>query len=118
MSRAGLALALLAAVAAAADPAKPSDEATAQVVSAAWETRLTEAHAKLEQARTRAASSEQAVTRARHRRYPRGDAFDDLQAAAEADRKALTAAEAELPELLEQARQAGVESGVLRRFEE
>jgi hypothetical protein len=109
-----LATSLAGAFAAAADPAKPSEE---EASTPTWEQRLEEAHTRLELARLHAAESERAVTRARHRRYPRGAGFDDLVAAAEDARKQLRSAEAELPELLEQARRAGVEPGVLRRFE-
>jgi hypothetical protein len=112
-----LAGSLLGGFGAAADPAKPRGESGAEETAAVWETRLTDAQARLEQARGHAAASEQALARARHRRYPRGAAFDQLVADADDARKKLRAAEAELPELLEQARQAGVEPGVLRRFE-
>lgn len=115
----GLALVLSFAAAwpAAGDPAEPREDAS-EPVAAAWEARLAEAQAKLTTARERVATSERALTRARHRRYPRGEAFDDLVAAAADARKTLADAEAELPELLEQARSAGVEPGALRRFED
>ncbi len=121
MRRPLLALALAASLAggsaAAADPAKPSEEDASAPATPTWEQRLEEAQTQLETARTRVAESESAVTRARHRRYPRGKEFDDLVATAENARKQLRAAEAELPALLEEARRAGVEPGVLRRFE-
>jgi hypothetical protein len=114
-----IALTCVAAFAAAGDPAKPDEGASvsSEQVAAAWEARLDEAQGRITTARERVATSEQALTRARHRKYPRGEAFDDLVAAAQDARAALTAAEAELPELLDQARAAGVEPGVLRRFE-
>ena len=119
-SRLGLlvALSFAAAFAAAGDPAKPNEAAglsSEQV--AAWEARLAEAQARLTTARAQAESSERALGRARHRRYPRGEALDALVAAAEDARADVAAAEAELPALLEQARRAGVEPGVLQRFE-
>lgn len=114
-----LALSFAAAFAAAGDPAKPNPEAVAasEEVAAAWEARLDEAQARITTARERVATSERALTRARHRKYPRGEALDGLAEAAEQARTALADAEAELPELLDQARAAGVEPGVLRRFE-
>jgi hypothetical protein len=112
-----LAASLAGASAAAADPAKPGDDPANVPALPTWEQRLEEAQTRLELARARAAETEQAVKRARHRRYPRGEAFDDLVRAAEDAQKQLRSAEAELPELLEQARRAGVEPGVLRRFE-
>jgi chromosome segregation ATPase len=123
MRRIGLALLvalpLAAAFAAAGDPAKPNEGAgvSSEEVAAAWEARLSEAQARLTTARERVATSERALTRARHRNYPRGEALDELVASAEEARKELAAAEEEFPELLEQARAAGVEPGVLRRFE-
>ena len=123
MRRAGLAFALalplFAASAAPADPAKPGQAApvASEVIAAGWEARLADAEAKLAAARSRAARSEQTLTHARHRKYPRGEALDALIADAEEAREALAAAEAEVPALLEQARRAGVEPGVLRRFE-
>lgn len=120
-SRLGLlvALSFAAAFAAAGDPAKPNEAAgpSSELVAAAWEARLAEAQARLTTARAQAESSERALGRARHRRYPRGEALDALVVAAEDARTDLAAAEAELPALLEQARRAGVEPGVLQRFE-
>jgi hypothetical protein len=114
-----LALSFTAAFAATGDPAKPNEDsgAASEQVTAAWEVRLSEAQARITTARERAESSERALTRARHRKHPRGEALDELVAAAGDARKELAAAEAELPALVEQARAAGVEPGVLRRFE-
>jgi hypothetical protein len=124
MRRLALALALAlpfaAALAAAADPAKPGEAAaapSAEAVAAEWEAKLGEAQARIVKAREQVAARERAVTRARHRKHPRGDAFDALVKAAEDARAELADAEAELPALLEQARVAGVEPGLLRRFE-
>jgi hypothetical protein len=112
-----LAAALAGAFPAGADPAQPSDEDPNAPATPTWEQRLEQAQTQLVLARTRVAETEGAVTRARHRRYPRGKEFDGLVATAENARKQLRAAEAELPALLEEARRAGVEPGVLRRFE-
>jgi chromosome segregation ATPase len=114
-----LALSFAAAFAAGGDPAKPNEDtgAASEQVTAAWEARLSEAQARITTARERAESSERALTRARHRKYPRGESLDRLVAAADDARADLAAAEAELPALVEQARAAGVEPGVLRRFE-
>jgi chromosome segregation ATPase len=114
-----LALSLAAAFAAAGDPAKPDEGsgAPSEQLTAAWEARLSEAQARITTARERAESSERALTRARHRKYPRGEALDQLVASAEDARRELAAAEEELPALLEQAHAEGVEPGVLRRFE-
>jgi Spy/CpxP family protein refolding chaperone len=123
LKRSGLALVVAlcfaAAFAATADPAKPdaAPGPSNEKAAAAWQERLAEAQARITKARDGVANSERALTRARHRKYPRGEALDDLVAAAEQARTELAAAEAELPELVEQARAAGVEPGVLRRFE-
>jgi chromosome segregation ATPase len=103
----------------AADPAEPGRPAapSAEQVAAEWEARLGAAQARIVAAREQVAAKESALTRARHRKHPRGDAFDALVEAADAARTELAEAEAELPELLEQARAAGVDPGVLRRFE-
>jgi hypothetical protein len=113
------ALASLLAFAASGEPAAPRQDAAAEVglSAAAWEARLAEAHAALGGLRERAAASQRALSEARHRRHPRGEALSALEAAAAQARTALAAAEAEFPELLEQARREGVEPGVLRRFE-
>ena len=57
------------------------------------------------------------MSRARHRDYPRGEALAAIEHDLEKARKALAAAEQELPELLEEARLAGVSPDVLLRFE-
>jgi chromosome segregation ATPase len=115
-----LALPLAAALGAAGDPASASEAAgapSAEAILAGWEAKLAEAHARIAQAREQVEARERAVTRARHRKHPRGDAFDELLKAADEARAELSDAEADLPALLEQARAAGVEPGVLRRFE-
>lgn len=121
MRRVALAVVLsLVAVAAAGDPAWPGDPAgapSAEQLAAAWEAKLAEAQARIAQARDQVEARERALTRARHRKYPRGDAFEELVKAADDARAELADAEADLPALLEQARAAGVEPGVLRRFD-
>jgi septal ring factor EnvC (AmiA/AmiB activator) len=103
---------------AAAEPAKASEAPglTDEAV-AAWVVRLDEAQEKLARTRSRLAADEAALTRARHRRYPRGEALDALKARVAKGRTDLEAAETELPALLEEARRAGVPPGALRRFE-
>ena len=52
------------------------------------------------------------------RRYPRGEEKARLLAANERAKKDLAEAEAQLPELVEQARQAGVPQGLLQDYED
>jgi hypothetical protein len=100
------------------DPAKASESAPLpEVTVEAWVDRIEAAAADLEKTRARLRADEGALTRARHRRYPRGEALAELEASVEAGRAALEKAEAELPELLEQARRAGVPPGRLRHLE-
>jgi hypothetical protein len=100
------------------DPAKASESgALPEVTVQAWIDRIEAVAADLEKTRAQLRANEGALSRARHRRYPRGEALAELEASVEAGRAALAKAEAELPELLEQARRAGVPPGELRRFE-
>jgi hypothetical protein len=71
-----------------------------------------------DQARLKVIESEAALSRARHREYPRGEALEAIERDVESARKELAAAERELPELLEEARLAGVSPEVLLRFED
>jgi chromosome segregation ATPase len=100
-----------------APPARPAAPSEAESNDAAWAARLAEAKARLVAARGNVAESEAALSRARHRRQPRGEALDDLESALAEARDELAAASEELPELLEQARRDGVSPGVLREFE-
>jgi hypothetical protein len=100
------------------EPAKAGEsEELSSVTEDAWIDRIETAAAQLEKTRAQLRANEGALTRARHRRYPRGDALQTLETSVEVGRAALEAAEAELPELLEQARRAGVPPGTLLRFE-
>jgi hypothetical protein len=100
------------------DPAKPSESGElSSVTVAAWIDRIEAAAAQLEKTRAQLRANEAALSRARHRRYPRGEALQTLETSVESGRAALEAAEAELPALLEQARRAGVPPGTLLRFE-
>jgi small-conductance mechanosensitive channel len=82
-----------------------------------WATRLSEAHARRDTARQRELEAVQALGSARHRRHPRGETLARLEGDLARARRERAQAEAELPELLEQARRDGVWPGVLRRFE-
>jgi septal ring factor EnvC (AmiA/AmiB activator) len=100
------------------DPAKASEsDNLSSVTVEAWVDRIEVAAAHLEKTRAQLRANEESLARARHRRYPRGDTLEELETSVESGRAALEAAEAELPELIEQARRAGVPPGELRRFE-
>jgi hypothetical protein len=113
----------LAAPALAQPPAAPApDDAAAAQSSeeeeqAGWVRRLDEAAARVVAAQKNIARLTDAKGRGAARRYPRGDAkekyLDDLEAA----RKELAEAEEALPEVVEEARRAGVPNGVLDRYE-
>ena len=72
---------------------------------------------RAEKARADIARLEAEISKAKRRRYPRGEAlrakFDELDTARDTSAKA----EALIPELMEQARRAGVSPGALRHFE-
>jgi hypothetical protein len=96
----------------AAAPAKaaPSE---APVDDVPWEKRLSEAKQRIVDARVRVAKAEAAYSRARHDRHPRGEALDAIEQEWKDAQRDLREAEVALPELVEQARRAGVAPGVL-----
>jgi hypothetical protein len=84
---------------------------------AGWQTRLDEALARITSARQNIERLEGAKGRGAARRYPRGDAKEKYIEELEAAREELADAEEAMPELLEEARRAGVPNGVLDRYE-
>jgi hypothetical protein len=116
MRRAWLALALVPWLAL-AGPA-PAQEPTPSAVDQVWLPRLTDAKNQRDEALRRVIASEAALSSARHRKYPRGEALDAIEKDLESSRKALADAEQRLPELLEQARLAGASPALLQSFEE
>lgn len=98
--------------------AQDADARLAEARDAKWSGRLTDAQMRRDEARQQVIESEAALSRARHREYPRGAALAAIEHDLEKARKDLTAAEQELPELLEEARVAGVSPDVLLRFED
>ncbi len=114
----GLCGALLAANAAPAEPPAPgAAELSGEALDEAWSVRLSDARERRDTALLHLADAQQALSSARHRKRPRGSSLAALEADLARARSARAATEAELPELLEQARRAGVAPGVLRRFE-
>ena len=112
-------LSLLCAGAMQAEPPAPNaDVQNAEARDAKWSARLEKAQMHRDQARLRVIETEAALSRARHRDYPRGAALEAIERDVESARKELAAAERELPELLEEARLAGVSPDVLLRFED
>ena len=83
----------------------------------AWQERIAQARAALDEAQRRSDAAEAAVQKMRHRRKPRGDAREALFAERDAARTDHAEAERALAELLEQARRAGVPPGWLRADE-
>ena len=102
-----------------AEPPAPNAEAqAAEARDAKWSARLAKAQVRRDEARLKVIETEAALSRARHREYPRGAALEAIEQNVEDARKAFAAAERELPELLEEARLAGVSPDVLQRFED
>jgi len=110
-------ISILAGAAQAQPAAQDADARLVEARDAKWSGRLTDAQMRRDQARQHVIEREAAWSRARHREYPRGEALAAIQRDLEKARKDLTAAEQELPELLEEARLAGVSPEVLLRFE-
>ncbi len=82
-----------------------------------WAERLEQSHVALGEAETRFARAQAAYMDWRQRKRPRGDAKAELMTELEAARVALEREQSRFPELLEQARRAGVPPGVLRTYE-
>lgn len=109
---------------ASAEAANASTEAAANETETleggekSWDERLRDAHDRIGRARLRAAKAEAAYSRARHDGHPRGEALAGIKEEWDAAAEELKTARAVFPELLEEARRAGVERGVLRRYED
>jgi hypothetical protein len=107
---------------AASSPAPRSAfEAEAEAAEEAWQSWIPTLEAgrdKLVAARARVVELEEAVGRSSHRRYPRGEKKAEWLAELAEAREALAEAEAEYPELLEEARRGGVPPGILADYEE
>jgi hypothetical protein len=116
-------LAVAAAPALAQPPAAPApDDGAAADASEAdaqsgWIKRLDDAAARITAAQKNLDKLEDAKGRGAARRYPRGDAKAKYLDGLEAARKELADAREALPELVEEARRAGIENGVLDRYE-
>lgn len=83
-----------------------------------WVQTIEEHAQKLRELRKTEGALQAEVDRAKARRYPRGEERERLFAAHARAQKDLAEAEAQLPELLEQARQAGVPQGLLEDYED
>lgn len=83
-----------------------------------WIQRLDDSARKLRELRRIEAKLSAEVERAKSRRYPRGEERQRLFDAWERARNDLAQAELAHPELLEQARQAGVPAGLLQDYED
>ena len=101
-----------------ADPAAPDLGAVTpeELRDAGYRERLAQAERDVSTARERVTEAEVALRRARHRNYPRGEALVALQTALVEAREKRATAEAAVPELLEEARRAGVSPAVLHDF--
>ncbi len=91
---------------------EPSDETVTY-----WIEKIELEQERAAEARGDVARLEQEISRAKRRRYPRGEALREKIDALEAAREAGAKAEALIPELLDNARRAGVSPGALREFE-
>lgn len=101
------------------DPAElAAEESQEEQEIAGWTQRLAEARARIDAAERRVAELQGAKERGASRRYPRGTVkgkyLEDLKAA----RIERDEAKRAYPELLEEARRAGVPNGILQRYED
>lgn len=85
---------------------------------ASWIQQLDDAAKKLRELRGIEGELQDEVDKAISRRYPRGAEKERLMAALERAEADLAEAEEQYPELLEQARQAGVPQGLLQDYED
>jgi hypothetical protein len=84
--------------------------------NAAWEAQLHNAKLRVEEAHQNYTAADYALTRARTRRYPRGDALEAMRSQTADLRREQAAAEADFSNVLEDARQSGVPAGVLMDY--
>jgi len=82
----------------------------------AMEARLQNAEMRLQEARQNAAAAEWAYTRARTRRYPRGEALQEIENRMAEMNAELESARSEFVALVEEARRAGVPAGTLMPY--
>ena len=83
-----------------------------------WSRRLADAHSELLEAREAESETQTAYVRARHKNHPRGQALADLRTAMEDAKTERAELEESFPELVDQARRAGVPFRVLAPYEE
>ena len=88
-----------------------------QAHTADWVSRLDTARQDLRATRTLVAELRADIGRMRRENYPRGDARAELLERYEKQQAHLAELELEFPELLEQARRAGVPAGILQDYE-
>ena len=98
-----------------APPAARKPQATDDALSA-WQTKLEKARARVRSAQSNEKITERNYTRARTRRYPRGEALLALRGEREAARAERREAERNFSTVLEQARRAAVPMGVLSPY--
>lgn len=101
-----------------AEPAIPGATADVEEDWSTWIGTLEESAQNLRTLRKITGELQAEVTRMNTRRYPRGEEKERMLAAFERAQTQLGEAEANHPELLEQARQAGVPQGMLQDFED
>lgn len=116
MSRRAFVFLVLLALASPLAAAEPDDAAAAER-DARWASKLMDAQVRIDEARQHVVAAKAAVSEARHRRHPRGEALAKIEEERAKAEKELAEAEAELPELLDRARSEGVSQTVLLRFE-
>jgi hypothetical protein len=116
----GFALAVAPGPARAGSPASMAAPGAAEVAdpAATWVKQLDAAKARLVAARRQVAELEAARSRAITRNYPRGEARARILSDLDKAQKELDSAQQAFPDLLEQARRAGVPAGVLQSYED
>lgn len=82
----------------------------------AAEAKLKNAEMRVREAQQNAATAEWAYTRARTRRYPRGEALEEIRTRMAEMNDELATAEREFVDLVEEARRAGVPAGTLMPY--
>ena len=100
-----------------AEPAKIAEGAEAVDTLDAWRTRVREARDRVRAARSELAAAEYAYADWNQRKRPRGTPKGEIVARIARAEQEVEAAEAALPEVVEDARRAGLEPGDFRALE-
>lgn len=107
----------LVALRAAPASAQPANLGPEEQELARWREKVQEARDRVREARAELQAAEYAYQDWRQRKYPRGAERADVIGRLDAAKKELAAAEAALPEVVEEARRAGLPPGEFRELD-